>query len=116
MLARRGLGRGGATRRPSADEPPGRGVDNPTSTAGVATTRSPGRPTVTAARVAEAPRHIPGASRPGLSDPRSPTMLHGSTKRGVAARVGSWSARHKKSVLLGWLAFVVVSVVLGASI
>jgi uncharacterized membrane protein YdfJ with MMPL/SSD domain len=43
-------------------------------------------------------------------------MLHTGTKRGVAARVGSWSARHKKSVLAGWLAFVVLSVVLGGMV
>jgi uncharacterized membrane protein YdfJ with MMPL/SSD domain len=42
--------------------------------------------------------------------------MHAGTKRGVAARVGSWSARHKKSVLAGWLAFVVLSVVLGGMV
>ena len=41
-------------------------------------------------------------------------MLREGSQRGVAARVGAWSARHKKSVLAGWLAFVVLSVVLGA--
>jgi uncharacterized membrane protein YdfJ with MMPL/SSD domain len=43
-------------------------------------------------------------------------MLHAGTTRGIAARVGSWSARHKKSVLAGWLAFVVLSVVLGGMV
>ena len=42
--------------------------------------------------------------------------MHAGTKRGVAARVGSWSARHKKSVLAGWLTFVVLSVVLGGMV
>src|SRR3954453_11353906 len=42
--------------------------------------------------------------------------MHGIPKRGVAARVGSWSARHKKSVLAGWLAFVVLSVVVGGMV
>ncbi|HEX3328846.1 MAG TPA: MMPL family transporter [Gaiellales bacterium] len=42
--------------------------------------------------------------------------MHAGTKRGVAARIGSWSARHKKSVLAGWLAFVVLSVVLGGMV
>ncbi|HYX86119.1 MAG TPA: MMPL family transporter [Gaiellales bacterium] len=36
--------------------------------------------------------------------------------KGVAARVGSWSARHTKSVLAGWLVFVVLSVVFGSMI
>jgi len=43
-------------------------------------------------------------------------MLQAGTTRGIAARVGSWSARHKKSVLAGWLAFVVLSVVLGGMV
>ena len=43
-------------------------------------------------------------------------MLHAGSKRGVAARVGSWSARHKKSVLAGWLVFVIASVVIGGMV
>jgi uncharacterized membrane protein YdfJ with MMPL/SSD domain len=43
-------------------------------------------------------------------------MLHAESKRGIAARVGSWSARHKKSVLAGWLAFVIASVVIGGMV
>ena len=30
---------------------------------------------------------------------------------GIAARAGRWSARHKKTAILGWLAFVVVALV-----
>ena len=43
-------------------------------------------------------------------------MSHPTTTRGFAARVGSWSARHKKSVLGGWLMFVVLSVVIGGMV
>ncbi len=43
-------------------------------------------------------------------------MLREGSQRGVAARVGGWSARHKKSVLAGWLAFVVLSMVLGGAV
>jgi uncharacterized membrane protein YdfJ with MMPL/SSD domain len=32
----------------------------------------------------------------------------------VAARMGRWSARHRKTAILGWLAFVVASVAIGA--
>ena len=32
---------------------------------------------------------------------------------GVAARAGRWSARHPKTAILGWLAFVVISLVIG---
>jgi RND superfamily putative drug exporter len=43
-------------------------------------------------------------------------MLHAGSQRGIAARVGGWSARHKKSVLAGWLVFVVASVVIGGAV
>ena len=32
------------------------------------------------------------------------------TSKGLAARLGSWSARHKKSVLVGWFVFVALAV------
>jgi uncharacterized membrane protein YdfJ with MMPL/SSD domain len=35
------------------------------------------------------------------------------TPRGIAARAGRWSARHKKTAILGWLAFVLVAVIAG---
>ena len=35
------------------------------------------------------------------------------TSRGLAARIGGWSARHKKSVLAGWLVFVALAVLVG---
>src|SRR4051794_27460312 len=42
--------------------------------------------------------------------------MHPVSPKGFTARVGYWSARHKKSVLLGWLLFVVLSVVGGSMI
>jgi uncharacterized membrane protein YdfJ with MMPL/SSD domain len=33
----------------------------------------------------------------------------------IAARAGRWSAQHRKSAILGWLAFVLVAVVIGSS-
>jgi uncharacterized membrane protein YdfJ with MMPL/SSD domain len=36
-----------------------------------------------------------------------------STTRNVAASMGRWSAQHRKKAFFGWLAFVVVAVVLG---
>ena len=33
-----------------------------------------------------------------------------------AARMGRWSARHRKTAILGWLAFVVASVVIGGAV
>jgi uncharacterized membrane protein YdfJ with MMPL/SSD domain len=32
----------------------------------------------------------------------------------IAARMGRWSANHRKKAILGWLAFVVLSVAIGA--
>ncbi|HUP31485.1 MAG TPA: MMPL family transporter, partial [Gaiellaceae bacterium] len=34
----------------------------------------------------------------------------------VAARMGRWSARHRKTAIFGWLAFVAVSVAIGATL
>ncbi len=34
----------------------------------------------------------------------------------IAARAGRWSARHRKTAILGWLAFVVLATVVGGSI
>jgi RND superfamily putative drug exporter len=34
----------------------------------------------------------------------------------VAARAGRWSAQHRKAAILGWLAFVVIAVVLGGAV
>ena len=35
------------------------------------------------------------------------------TSRNLAARMGRWSARHRKTAVLGWLAFVALALVLG---
>jgi RND superfamily putative drug exporter len=35
--------------------------------------------------------------------------------RGFAARAGRWSARHRKTAILGWLAFVILAVALGTA-
>ena len=34
----------------------------------------------------------------------------------LAARMGRWSARHRKTAIFGWLAFVVAAVVLGGAL
>ena len=43
-------------------------------------------------------------------------MSHQGQKAGIAARMGSWSARHKKSVLAGWLVFVILAVAIGGMV
>src|SRR3954453_8664371 len=37
-------------------------------------------------------------------------------KKTLAARAGHWSARHRKTAIIGWLAFVVIAFVLGGAI
>jgi len=36
--------------------------------------------------------------------------------RNVAARMGRWSARHRKTAIFGWLAFVVAAVAIGGTL
>ena len=38
-----------------------------------------------------------------------------SSPRGFAARAGRWSARHRKTAILGWLAFVILALALGSA-
>ncbi|MDQ2622813.1 MAG: hypothetical protein M3Y45_07220, partial [Actinomycetota bacterium] len=37
------------------------------------------------------------------------------SKRNLAARAGHWSATHRKTAIWGWLAFVVLAVVIGGA-
>ena len=36
--------------------------------------------------------------------------------KGIAARAGRWSARHRKVAIFGWLAFVVVALAIGGRV
>src|ERR671931_1487760 len=38
------------------------------------------------------------------------------TKRNIAARAGRWSAQHRKTAILGWLAFVIVAFAIGGAV
>jgi RND superfamily putative drug exporter len=48
-------------------------------------------------------------------DPESGTPLPppGSSRTNLTGRIGGWSARHRKTAIFGWLAFVVLALVLG---
>ena len=37
-------------------------------------------------------------------------------KRNLAARAGGWSAQHRKSAILGWIAFVVIATIVGGAV
>ena len=43
-------------------------------------------------------------------------MTSSSTPTSLAARAGRWSAQHRKIAIFGWLAFVVLSLVIGSAI
>ena len=36
--------------------------------------------------------------------------------KGIAARAGHWSARHRKTAIFGWLAFIVIVFMVGQSL
>jgi RND superfamily putative drug exporter len=38
------------------------------------------------------------------------------TNRNIAARAGRWSAQHRRKAILGWLAFVILAVLIGGSV
>jgi uncharacterized membrane protein YdfJ with MMPL/SSD domain len=57
-------------------------------------------------RVIQDDSNGPGRPRTEPPNPRSTRRPRGS--RNVAARMGRWSAQHRKKAILGWLAFVVV--------
>jgi len=49
----------------------------------------------------------------------SPTPIEGThvqPSRNIAARVGRWSAQHRKTAILGWIAFVVLAFVIGGKV
>ncbi|MGC1812603.1 MAG: hypothetical protein WA696_00525, partial [Solirubrobacterales bacterium] len=48
------------------------------------------------------------ASPPPRKDPSS-------GPRGIASRAGVWSAKHRKTAIWGWLAFVVVAFMIGGA-
>ena len=37
-------------------------------------------------------------------------------QRNLAARAGLWSASHRKQAIFGWLAFVILAVMIGGSV
>src|SRR3954452_25181629 len=34
----------------------------------------------------------------------------------IAARMGNWSAKHRKTAIFGWLAFVIAAIVIGSAV
>ena len=50
------------------------------------------------------------------ADPHSSTTAPTESPRGLAARAAHWSAEHRKLAIWGWIAFVVVGVMVGNAI
>src|SRR5689334_10327644 len=51
-----------------------------------------------------------------LAPPKTPSgapLFMQKKTGGIAARAGRWSARHKKTAIFGWLAFVVIALMIG---
>src|SRR3954447_19891898 len=48
--------------------------------------------------------------------PRHPSQGARMQSRNLAARVGRWSAQHRKVAILGWLSFVILATVLGGKV
>lgn len=44
------------------------------------------------------------------------TQCHLIASRNIAARVGRWSPRHRKTAIFGWLAFVVAAIAIGTMV
>jgi RND superfamily putative drug exporter len=54
-----------------------------------------------------------------VSGPRSQTaedLTDARTPRGLASRAGVWSARHRKTAIWGWLAFVILALMIGNAV
>ena len=43
-------------------------------------------------------------------------QANGTKIKGIAARAGRWSANHRKTAILGWLAFVVLALAIGQAV
>src|SRR3954451_147246 len=48
--------------------------------------------------------------------PRHPSQGARMQSRNLAARVGRWSAQHRKAAIIGWFAFVILATVLGGKV
>src|SRR5262249_1293172 len=61
---------------------------------------------------------LPSATRRSnlASRPKRKDLTAGNTPRGIAARAGVWSAQHRKIAIWGWLAFVVLAVLIGNAV
>src|SRR3954451_17579305 len=83
------------------------------------------RSSPTCARREQPPSEGGGTPTPGRLEAPFPPRPPAGSLRGMtptrssppnfAARMGRWSATHRKKAILGWLAFVVVAVVIGAA-
>ena len=115
--------RRGSRRAPAAPDLPGRGRIRPAFRACGSPPPAvwPATPGTAARRTCTRQSTPPTAS--GECERAGTQPLQGETamspmKRStnVAARMGRWSARHRKTAIFGWLAFVVAAVVLGGAL
>src|SRR5207247_5707880 len=50
------------------------------------------------------------------AQPVDPTISVPRNSRNLAARMGRWSASHKKTAIFGWLAFIAVAFIIGNAV
>src|SRR5262245_61818736 len=104
---------------PSRSRSPIRGSTTTSSCTSAAPTRS--RPSTTHTR-SQRPRAWPSSSpsaRPSICSRRSERRYEMSPlkqSKNLAARMGRWSASHWKTAVVGWLAFVALSVVISMNV
>src|SRR6185312_2827915 len=108
---------------PAAPDLPGRGRIRRRPTCGrLRRTVREAAPVTVARRTRRRQSAPPTSRRAGASvrehQPRKEKTRMSPMKRStnVAARMGRWSARHRKTAIFGWLAFVVAAVVLGGAL
>src|SRR5215217_8618817 len=82
------------------------GRERPQEGGGARTAETPATPLGAKGRGSES------ASTPQLKEKRN-HMSPLARSRNIAARMGRWSATHKKTAIFGWLAFVVAAFVIG---
>src|SRR5581483_9311998 len=58
--------------------------------------------------------HVLPIARPRQNERQAMSVPHSS--RNIAARMGRWSASHRKLAIFGWLAFVISAVVIGTAV
>src|SRR5690349_16232089 len=61
-------------------------------------------------------RELPTSTQPRSRNRGTMQLASSNPARHLAARMGRWSASHRKTAVFGWLAFVISAIVIGTAI